>query len=59
MGTWQVTVWTTYDTVGIDSAVLRFDGDTIAVICMDTKAALKMMQRAVEEMTTPEGVTKQ
>jgi hypothetical protein len=42
-----------FDAVGMDSAVLRFDGDNIAVICMDTKAALELMKRAIAELTAP------
>ena len=42
-----------FDAVGMDSAVLRFDGDNIAVICTDTKAALALMNRAVAELTAP------
>ena len=48
-----------FDSQGMDSAVLRFDGDNIAVICMDTKAALDLMRRAIAQLETPEGTTLQ
>lgn len=47
-----------YDDAGMDAALLRYDGDTIAVICGDTKTAIALMQRALEELTVPTGKTK-
>jgi hypothetical protein len=42
-----------FDSQGIDSVVVRRSGDNIAVICMDTKAALELMKRAIAELTAP------
>lgn len=42
-----------YGDENCDAALLRFDGDSIVVICTDTKAALALMKRAVAELTAP------
>ena len=42
-----------FDSQEIDSVVVRRSGDNIAVICMDTKAALDLMKRAIAELTAP------
>jgi hypothetical protein len=42
-----------FDSQEIDSVVVRRSGDNIAVICMDTKAALELMKRAIAELTAP------
>jgi hypothetical protein len=42
-----------FDSQEIDSVVVRRSGDNIAVICMDTKAALELMKWAIAELTAP------
>lgn len=41
----------------IKALTLRYDGDTVVVICKDTKLAVSLMQMALKELTTPRGQT--
>lgn len=41
----------------IKALTLRYDGDTVVVICKDTRLAVSLMQLALEELTLPKDST--
>jgi hypothetical protein len=48
-----------YALKNIKALTLRYDGDTVVVICKDAKLAVNLMERALEELKTPAGETLQ
>ena len=48
-----------YELEHIKALTVRYDGETVVVICKDAKLAVSLMQIALEELTTPQGQTLQ